>query len=301
MLLAKQGPPLFGQKREDFKISKPIYKRDVEDNVEQMQLDKLEEILLFVAYVRLNVVSINRPCMKFTKLEHVVRPNLYTMLANKLDNESLHNNLNPLTDELLIKFSTSIDVDIMISTPFKIPAKIRMADEFYKRIVLVIYNTKLAKSILAEVLLHNQSLFGPNILIPIPYMLNESHFDDVSLLANVITGFVIDVGNYYVMFFEGLRKGIINNLWFEMQLVDQVDAKTFYNSESFFQRRVYSELLSHGGVYIITLQMGVKFIVTNRNIFMDGTHSVNCRRVSTKSLIFESDITLMNTGAAAFS
>lgn len=249
------------------------------NNILELERAKTEEVLLFVAYIRLDALSVYSPNMKFTKLENCVHPDNILAKISKQCDQSKYNS-NPLTDEILLRYSTSIDVDIEISIPFKVSSYILSSVDYYRRIVIVVYNKNLAKQVLAQVLLYNQKVIGPNIFIPDYFSHNKCNLEDVTNLANIITGFVVDVENFFVMFFEGLTNGNIREIWVQIQMFGSEDAKIFYKSDSVFEKRLYYDFIPYGGIYTVTLQMGLKFIITNKNIFLNGTHTLECRRVS---------------------
>lgn len=275
---------LFGENKKDIQISKPITKKQVEYDVLSYALSKTEEVLLFVAYIRLDALSLYSPYMKFTKLENCVHPdNMLTKIPK--ENDHIHTMLNPLTDEILLRYSTSIEVDIEISLPFKIPGYILSSIEYYRRIIVVLYDKSLAQEVLSKVLLYNQNIVGPNIIIPNYFAHNKWNFDEVTYLGNIITGFVVDVENFYVMFFEGLTNGNIRDIWLQVQMTKTAEAKIFYRSDSVFEKRLYYDFIAYGGIYTVTVQMGLKFVIKNKNIFLSGAHSLECRRVSLNSLL----------------
>lgn len=238
---------------------------------------KTEEVLLFVAYVRLNVFAMFGPSMKFTKLENVVHPD--SIFAKMQNNDLDMQILNPLTEDMLLKFVTSIDIDIEIAKPYKMPDYILSSMEYYRRIVIVFYNKTLAKEVLTRVLLHNQRIIGPNIVIPHYLSQNICNFQAIADWENVISGFAVDVENFCMMYFEGLANGSIIDVWAQIQTAHTDHAKIFYNSHSVFEKRLYYELIYYGGIYMVTLQMGLKFILTNKNIFLSEAHSSECRKV----------------------
>lgn len=197
-----EPPKLFGQQTDDIRISHTIFKSDVKKNLLELENAKTEEILLFVAYIRINTLSLYNPSLRFSKLENCLHPdNIIVKLSKGNGNQS--NYLNPLNDEILLKNNTSIDVDIEISLPFTIPNIILNSDKYFRRIIVMIYNKTLAKEVLTNVLLCNQEIFGPNLIIPNYYPHETSNFYNLTNIENIITGFAVDLENFCYMFYEG--------------------------------------------------------------------------------------------------
>lgn len=263
-------------------FSKPLTETILKDIIMKHEKEDTSVVPLCVAALELDVFRIYSPCTSFMKVQPCVHPMHVSVSFTrpKAIYKQAELDGNPVTDSLLRSIDTSIIVEVKIALPFiieEIKTKKGASKGTYRRLLLVLKNKTLARSILRQVLAHNQNYLGSTVLIPNHYKtLNDGHLKDV---MNVITGFVIDFGENFIMYFEGLEKGFIENLCYQISMLNKIAAKIFFDSELLFNKRVYTDLIPYGAVYVVTIQSSLKFVSINKDMFLDGVHSEDCRKV----------------------
>lgn len=230
---------------------------------------------LCVCLVKLDSFLTLKSSTTLSRLEHCVHPEHFSVQMKDFF-EDLINALNPVSADVLLKNFTALEVEVRLSKPFDVVKEVRQFEPLFKRIVLVINNKPLAKTMLTQVLMHNQNYMEKKTVVS---SFQEIGGGDNVDHSNVVTGFIVDFDELFIMFFEGLVGGMVEQVWCQMKLVHKFAAKVFYNSDLIYSKRLYEDLIPFGGVYTVTLQMGFSSMLSNKNLFLKGTHSDDCRKV----------------------
>ncbi|XP_018330032.1 uncharacterized protein LOC108740271 isoform X2 [Agrilus planipennis] len=291
----KAQPSLFGTKTDDYLISeKSKIPAQISDGGAE-----LDYIVLAVACFDLYGLLQQPWCIKMTQPLH--NPNSLsgasycTLFANYEFQDTITVNevnlrqvktrevSNALSEEVLISRGTSLKISVTAFMP-QAPVLQVLNNILYRRLVMEIYDLEFAAILLVDIIEHNRSVFHDK---GIPFNFahaNTRHYkprEGANESSNVevddaVTGFLLDNGATCLIYLEGSQLGIITHFWQRVMTCPAKTAAIFFNSQALYQRRVYSEFLKYGGLYVITLKVPLQKILSQIRIHITGNVPTPC-------------------------
>lgn len=218
-----------------------------------------------------------------------------TLTINEINLSSLSEpkNSSPLTEYLLNSYGTTLQIEVYLSAPLRALLEVHSDPQIFNRLFFIIENTELAAMFLNFIMLHNQDILGPDIFIAnfLKCHLQQADLDEISrrrwhistdysVYSPALTGFIIDNGNSYAFFVEGLANGYITRLWSLIVEYQHNITKVFYNTDFCFEKRIYNEFFKFGGVYMINLSRPLAEILKEELVYLEGNIPRPCWKVN---------------------
>lgn len=136
----------------------------------------------------------------------------------------------PLTEDLLIGHGTCLKVMLYLQSPQDALLHLQTLPLVYQRMLLVVKNIETATALLNEILLYNQDVFIPEVVVT--NYLRKNLTDDIKSksmsivqsqyscypcknpnASEVISGFMLDNVTSFLFFVEGPSRGFISTIW----------------------------------------------------------------------------------------
>lgn len=198
-----------------------------------------------------------------------------------------HTNTSPLTDPILLLNGTTVKFEAHFLTPVHPLFFIRDVENVYKRLLLILFNEDVAKHLVSSILFYNEAFLGAGpFLVPNNFMIQrESCNTDESVLAqreNMLSGFIIDDGNCFILYVEGHSNGYILSLVHQISTFNYSTGKVFYNSDYLFEERLYMAFHKYGGFFTVTLKVPLVDIFAQRKMYLEGNVPYYCLKVKQK-------------------
>lgn len=199
--------------------------------------------------------------------------------------------LTPLSESLLANYGTTLKLEAYLSAPHNAFLEVHTFPDIYRRLFVIINYEEVATTLLNEVMLHNQDILGPEIIVCNFLKSNTAANADVNksnsrkssqssmFYTEALTGFMIDNGSTYAIFLEGIANGFIRDIWNQIMDANHHILKAFYNSDFCFEKRLYTEFFKFGGIYTINLKMPLERILNQCGIYLEGNVPVPCWQV----------------------
>ncbi|KAK4882063.1 hypothetical protein RN001_005382 [Aquatica leii] len=305
------SPRLFGSETEDVMISK-LVNTSTCTRILQTPLFKPTTITLAVACF--NISSLLKPTWDFKEIANCHLPDCmlfrkqkspevlefidtFTMNEVNLDDFKKYKGCNPLTEETLIEFGTTLSIEVYLNAPLRGVLEIFSQPTVYNRLLFIVNDIKTARFFFHLIMLHNQQILGPETIL-VNYLkggVKQNEFVerrvtiDYENLNSVITGFILNNTQSYAFFIEGLMNGLINKIWTQIQDSKTSLMKLFYNSDYLFENRMYQELIRFGGLYLINLSIPLFDILNQELLYLEGNVPTPCWEALKKlDLLFSS-------------
>ncbi|CAH1967677.1 unnamed protein product [Acanthoscelides obtectus] len=170
-------------------------------------------------------------------------------------------------ESVYLEQGTTMHIEAYILAPQTPCLVIHNQPNLFKRMLMVIYDEQLAKDVFVEIYTRNK------LILHEAKKKSEQNID--MELSEVLTGFLIDNGNNYLMFVEGLMNGFFVEVF---HLVDKCNlkvAKIFCNYEHAFEKRLYQDFI-FTGIYPIILKIPLHDILAIGGIYVRGSVPKPC-------------------------
>ncbi|KAF2897906.1 hypothetical protein ILUMI_08276 [Ignelater luminosus] len=208
--------------------------------------------------------------------------------------------MSPLNESLLLNYGTTLKLEAYLNAPHNAFLEVHTFPDIYRRLFIIINYEEVAMTLLNEVMLHNQDILGPEIIVSNFLKCNTGANVDATksnsqkssqssvFYAEALTGFMIDNGSTYAFFLEGIANGFIRDIWNQIMDAHHHILKTFYNSDFCFEKRLYTEFFKFGGIYTINLKLPLEQILNQCGIYLEGNVPIPCWQALKKlSLLFK--------------
>ncbi|XP_028138161.1 uncharacterized protein LOC114332519 [Diabrotica virgifera virgifera] len=263
----EQQCSLFGTHSKDFQISKigPIF-----EHIEEPET-KVTSVLLAVSTFDIsslahNVWDFREAAQCHEPYLNISRNFVYDEIRY-IDIKTVNEiNLKPekrdesLSEKTLLEFGTTVCVEVYLMAP-QAPALVyHHAQNTFKRIFFILNEESFAKKIYNALVTYNSAIQTAN---------NK----------DILTGFLLDNGNNYFFYIEGLAIGFILSLWHMVEETCPMEGqeygadnkpickgKVFFNTDNAFEKRLYSHFLPVG-IYIINLKFPLQDILAIPGIY----------------------------------
>ncbi|XP_048516580.1 uncharacterized protein LOC109533526 [Dendroctonus ponderosae] len=179
----------------------------------------------------------------------------------------------PLKEWVLLEKNTVLNLEAYLLSPQSAALVLHQVPNTYKGLLLIVTNKELARDWFSNISIHNQNIECGG-LKP----------------EDILTGFVIDNGNAFVLYVEGPAVGLILNLWQDLELFTPEDGKVFFNTDQTYENRLYNIGSKWTGFYVINMKIPLECIFKNPTIYIKGNTPLPCQKALIKlNLMFLTD------------
>lgn len=195
----------------------------------------------------------------------ITAPHQNLQFMSPLTIEQIHLNYHqdhypsPLVDAVLFEEDTNLH--IQVSLGFKLDKFIDDESSVkYKRLLLIVYDLSIANYLISDILCYNQQ-FHSSVLVKNLFMYTENiknveeNGNESETKEQLLTGFWIDNGNSIILFLEGCRANYCMEIMhYKVKFMNESLCRVYYNSATYFYKRIYENFVAFGGIYKITLK-----------------------------------------------
>ncbi|XP_050299636.1 uncharacterized protein LOC126738377 [Anthonomus grandis grandis] len=171
----------------------------------------------------------------------------------------------PLKEWMLIEHDTVLDLEAYLLSPQSAALVLHQVPNTYKRLLVIFFAKEKAQTCLRNILTHNGRVMN-----------GELKDNDI------LTGFIIDNGNNFVIYVEGHSVGYILNVWQDIDGISPQEAKVFFNTDQAYEQRLYHVCNKFSGFNVINMKIPLQNIFTNQKTYVRGNVPLLCSRALTK-------------------
>lgn len=186
---------------------------------------------------------------------------------------------------LLLDLGTSLEADIFMLVPQIDLIEILSSPTLYQRMFLTSTDHEVINALKNEVLLHNLGIDLSDIELPFESLAKilEAREEDRSILSastkeahssgswasfensnHFITGFILnDAGRRYSVYLEGPINIFAKTIWRQIMNSPKHALEIHYNSDLYFETRLYEEFCQYSGLVKIVLKIPLEKICKN--------------------------------------
>lgn len=198
----------------------------------------------------------------------------------------------------LLDLGTSLEADIFMLVPQIDLIEILSSATLYQRMFLTSTDREVVNALKNEVMLHNLKINWSDIQLPIDSLskVMKARQDDISILSvstkgthslgsgasfensnHFISGFILDdAGRCYSVYLEGPTNIFAKTIWRQIMNSPKSALAIHYNSDLYFETRLYEEFCQYSGVLQLVLKIPLEKIWKNpRSYFNKVTESLS--------------------------
>lgn len=141
------------------------------------------------------------------------------------------------------------------------------------RIFLILHDLPLTINIIKKVQLNNGVLFPTdyaNSATRINRPLSQYNEIPNPNAEFMLTGFLIDCVDNYLIYIEGPSIGIMQEIWSIASFVDLTKGRVLYDSSLVFNGLYDEDLIRYGGLYTVCLQQSPTVLLSDKNTYRKG-------------------------------
>ncbi|XP_049823162.1 uncharacterized protein LOC126265498 [Aethina tumida] len=271
-VIPKKPGVIFGDLKEDptiYKIKKGLPKLPEEEAVELAIANFdvssiLKNVWIYKEKVQCHAPSATLYYPPKVKFEYTIRKNIQEINLIKRELPSY------IKESSLLSMGTVIKLEAFAMF-LSDSTTIYKFDATFKRLFLIIGSRSTAHKFFNVVFRHNHGVFKKRG-------------------QDVITGFMIVNFTDCCMFLEGLACGYVLEIWYMIQKSPETDLKCFIDTSLVFHCRLYPNLVSDTGVYVLALGQTLPHILRKHEIYLKGNVPAPCLEALKKL-----DMLLMST------
>ncbi|XP_044262940.1 uncharacterized protein LOC123010264 isoform X2 [Tribolium madens] len=200
-----------------------------------------------------------------------------------------------LADQNLFWRGTTVKFEAHFLTPPHPLFHIKDTSHSYRRILLIIFNQGVAKSLFDNLLRHNYGILGPGPILVPNFLSHQKRLLSSADKLNseneqVLSGFCIDDSNSFIFYIEGPSNGYFLEVVHQISGLNYSTAKVFYNSEYLFEKRLFQTFFKNCGFLLINLKLPLVEIFRQEKTYIEGNVPVHCFKAIQKlNLILNSN------------
>lgn len=188
---------------------------------------------------------------------------------------------NHILQQYLLEYETTLTVAIQFLAPtcLKLTPNITYSMDVVQRICLIFFDRSAFETVCNIVIRHNESLLfneEPDFLLE--KCLNRFSNDKL-IKEDVLTGFIIDNHESFILYTESKSTTIITELWFISTTFSKDVMTCHYDSKLSFNYRLYKSFMSIGGILKIHLVFPIKHILKKTKFYLTGCVPLGCFNV----------------------